>query len=156
MSGVRPRGESDRREAAEGEFDLQRFIDAQERDGCFERALGELRVGRKLTHWMWFVFPQVEGLGRSSTSRYYALSGLDEARAYLRHEVLGPRLLECVRVLAELDGVQAEEILGPLDALKLRSSMTLFLRADPGQPLFRAALDRYFAGRTDGATEALL
>ena len=140
----------------EPEFELQRFIDAQGRDGSFERALAELRAGRKRTHWMWFVFPQVVGLGQSPTSRYYAVSGLDEARAYLRHEVLGARLRECTRALIDLEGVRAEEIFGSLDALKLRSSMTLFLRADPAQPLFRSVLDQYFDGRPDPATEELL
>jgi uncharacterized protein (DUF1810 family) len=143
-------------EAGETEFGLQRFVDEQERDRCYERALGELRGGRKLTHWMWFVFPQIAGLGQSPTSRRYAISGLDEARAYLRHALLGPRLLECSGALTELEGRSAEEIFGPLDALKLRSSMTLFGRADPGQTVFRAVLEKYFAGRPDRATEKLL
>jgi uncharacterized protein (DUF1810 family) len=142
--------------AADQSFELQRFVEAQNRDGCFERSLAELRAGRKRTHWMWFVFPQIAGLGHSPVSRYYAISGLREAGAYLRHQVLGARLLESARVLTELQGVGAEEIFGPVDALKLRSSMTLFLRADPEEPLFQAVLDQYFEGHPDAATDALL
>lgn len=137
-------------------FDLERFVQAQDKDASYERALLEVSGGRKQTHWMWFVFPQVAGLGHSPTARYFAISGLEEARAYLGHPVLGPRLLECARVLAGLEGLAAEEIFGPIDALKLRSSMTLFLRADPSQPLFWAVLERFFDGRPDPATDALV
>jgi uncharacterized protein (DUF1810 family) len=137
-------------------FDLERFVRAQENDACYERALAELRNGRKQTHWMWFVFPQVVGLGHSPTARYFAISGLEEARAYLGHAVLGPRLLECARVLTGLEDTVAEEIFGPIDALKLRSSMTLFLRADRNEALFGAVLERFFDGRPDPATDALV
>lgn len=135
-------------------FDLQRFVDAQ-RDS-YDTALAELRAGAKRSHWMWFVFPQVAGLGRSATAQHFAISGLDEARAYLAHPVLGPRLRECARALAELDGSDPVAVLGPVDAQKLRSSMTLFARADPDEPLFRAVLDRYFGGREDEATTSRL
>ena len=134
--------------------DIERFVDAQA--GVYEQALGELRAGAKTGHWMWFIFPQVAGLGRSDVSRYYAIGSLDEARAYLAHPVLGSRLRESARALLGVDGRSAERILGGIDALKLRSSMTLFLRADPAEPVFRQVLDRYFDGRPDEATEALL
>ena len=138
------------------EFDLERFVRAQNEGQTYEHALAELRAGRKESHWMWFVFPQMAGLGQSATSRHFAVSGLDEAHAYLAHETLGPRLLECCRVLLALENRSAEEVFGPLDALKLRSSMTLFMRAEPGDPLFARVVDRFFAGVPDPATEALL
>jgi uncharacterized protein (DUF1810 family) len=135
---------------------LQRFVDAQDHDGAFGRALAELHAGRKHAHWMWFVFPQLAGLGRSSTARYFAIGSLAEAQAYLHHDVLGPRLRECARALTQLPTTSAEAVLGPLDALKLRSSMTLFLRADPTEPLFQEVLDQYFGGEPDPLTDALL
>ena len=131
-------------------FDLQRFVDAQE-GGTYDGALAELRAGHKRGHWIWFVLPQIAGLGRSETSRYYALSGLDEARAYLAHPVLGPRLVECARALLELPGSDPVAVLGPVDAQKLQSSMTLFARAGD-EPVFAEVLDRYFAGAEDDAT----
>jgi uncharacterized protein (DUF1810 family) len=137
-------------------YGLQRFVTAQDQAGTYSEALQELRAGRKRSHWMWFVFPQVAGLGQSPTSRRYAISSLDEARAYLAHPVLGPRLLECTRALGELEGRSAEEIFGGIDAMKLRSSMTLFAHADPNQPEFSDVLERYFGGRQDTATERLL
>ena len=136
-------------------FDLERFVRAQDSAGTFERAVGELEAGRKTGHWIWFVFPQFAGLGRSATSAHYAISSLDEARAYLAHPVLGPRLIRCARILATAK-VDASEILGGLDATKLRSSMTLFLRASPGEAVFSEVLDRHFGGRADPATDALL
>lgn len=135
---------------------LERFLDAQDEDRCFYRALEELRSGRKRTHWMWFVFPQLAGLGQSATSRHFAIGSLDEARAYLAHPVLGVRLLECANAVVGLEGVSAVDIFGSLDAQKLRSSMALFLRADPAQGVFQRVLDRYFDGRPDPATDALL
>jgi uncharacterized protein (DUF1810 family) len=134
-------------------YDLQRFVAAQDAGGTYGRALAELRNGRKDSHWMWFVFPQAAGLGYSQASRTYAISSLAEAGAYLAHPVLGPRLTECAAILAGLPDRTAEEIFGGLDALKLRSSMTLFMRAAPGEPVFRQVLDRYFGGETDPATE---
>ncbi len=131
-------------------FDLQRFVDAQ-RDS-YDTALAELRAGAKRSHWMWFVFPQVAGLGRSATAQHFAISGLDEAGAYLSHPVLGPRLRECAQALVELDGRAAVAVFGSVDAQKLRSSMTLFAHADPAEPAFRAVLDRYFDGVEDDAT----
>ena len=134
--------------------DLSRFVEAQA--GSYDRALAELRAGRKTGHWMWFVFPQVAGLGRSPTAQHYAISGLEEARAYLAHPVLGPRLVECAQALLDLPGDDAATVLGPVDAVKLRSSMTLFAHADPAQPVFRAVLERYHGGREDEATTSRL
>ena len=135
---------------------LERFVAAQDADGTFDRAVAELRAGRKVSHWMWFVFPQIAGLGRSATARQFAMSSLDEARAYLRHPVLGPRLADSARVLTGVAGRGAEQIFGGLDAQKLRSSMTLFHRADPAEPLFTQVLDQYFDGQPDPATDRLL
>jgi uncharacterized protein (DUF1810 family) len=136
--------------------DLQRYVEAQDRDGTYARALDELRAGRKTSHWMWFVFPQLAGLGQSAMSRAYAIGSLEEAAAYLAHPVLGERLRECCRALLALGSDSAERVLGGIDAVKLRSSMTLFARADPGDPLFRAVLDRYYGGETDPRTESRL
>ncbi|MGY1669395.1 DUF1810 domain-containing protein [Geodermatophilus sp. SYSU D00710] len=135
-------------------YRLSRFVDAQA--GTYPQALAELRAGRKTSHWMWFVFPQVAGLGRSPTAQHYAISELDEARAYLAHPVLGPRLVECAEALTGLDGSDPVTVFGPVDAVKLRSSMTLFARADPSQPVFRAVLEQYFDGREDDATTSRL
>ena len=139
-----------------GSDPLARFVEAQESAGTYERAARELREGRKRSHWIWFVLPQLAGLGHSAMSERYAIASLEEARAYLRHPVLGPRLLEVAEILAGLPGGDAEQVLGPVDALKLRSSMTLFARADPDQPLFEAVLARYFGGAPDPLTESLL
>ncbi len=136
------------------EHDLDRFVRAQDR--VWDDVLAELRGGRKTSHWMWFVFPQAAGLGRSETARYYAIGSLDEARAYLAHPVLGPRLRECAGLLLAVEGRPAEGILGPIDGLKLRSSMTLFLRADPSEQVFALVLDRYYRGEPDPATDAIL
>jgi uncharacterized protein (DUF1810 family) len=132
------------------EHDLRRFVTAQE--GVYESALSELRAGRKTSHWMWFVFPQIAGLGRSATAQRYAIASLEEAEAYLAHPVLGPRLLECARTLTQLSGLSAEQIFGSVDAQKLKSSMTLFACAAPDQPLFRDVLARYFDGAEDQET----
>jgi uncharacterized protein (DUF1810 family) len=137
-------------------YGLQRFVAAQDQAGTYPAAVQELRAGRKRGHWMWFVFPQIAGLGQSPTSRRYAISSLDEARAYLAHPVLGFRLHECAGILSEVEGRSAEEIFGGIDAIKLRSSMTLFTRADPDRPEFRRVLDVYFGGVPDQATERLL
>src|SRR4051794_33511370 len=115
-------------------YDLERFVEAQDGDGTYDRALAELRAGAKRSHWMWFVFPQVAGLGRSPIARHYELDGLEEARAYVDHPVLGPRLVEAAETLCALDTRDARAVLGDVDAMKLRSSMTLFARAAPEQP----------------------
>ena len=133
-------------------YDLDRFVTAQQ--GVHEQALRELRDGRKRGHWMWFVFPQVAGLGHSPTSQHYAIASLDEARAYLAHPVLGPRLRECAAAVAGVTGRSAEQIMGGIDAVKLRSSMTLFHRAAPDEAVFAEVLDRFFDGAPDPATDA--
>lgn len=130
--------------------DVDRFVAAQ--DGIYERALAELRAGNKRSHWMWFVFPQIAGLGGSPTARTYAISDLAEARAYLAHPVLGARLAECARALLAVEGRTAGQILGYPDDLKLRSSMTLFARAADDPALFQAVLDKYYGGEPDPAT----
>ena len=135
-------------------FNLQRFVDAQA--GVYEAALAELAAGRKRTHWMWFVFPQLVGLGSSPMAQAYAISGLEEARAYLAHPVLGPRLLACTNAVNAVEGRSAHEIFGSPDDLKFRSSMTLFARAAPEEPAFRAALGKYFDGAEDPRTTARL
>jgi uncharacterized protein (DUF1810 family) len=134
--------------------DLQRFLDAQA--GVYDGVLAELRSGRKRGHWIWFVFPQLAGLGRSSTSQHYAIASLDEARAYLDHPVLGARLRESAAVVLAADAPSAAAIFGELDAMKVRSSMTLFHRARPDEPVFAAVLARYYDGIPDAATDALL
>jgi uncharacterized protein (DUF1810 family)/uncharacterized protein YndB with AHSA1/START domain len=137
-------------------FDLARFVSAQDGGGTYRRAVAELRAGRKTTHWMWFVFPQIAGLGHSSTAQRFALSSLTEARAYMAHPVLGPRLLECTGIVAETQGRTAQDLFGPVDAQKLRSSVTLFRRAAPGEALFARVIERYFGGMPDPATDRLL
>ena len=137
-------------------YNLERFVAAQDADGTYQSALDELRAGRKTSHWMWFVFPQIAGLGQSPTSRRYAISSLAEAAAYLEHPVLGPRLREAAQILASLKGRGADQIFGGVDAMKLRSSMTLFDRAAPEEPLFAEVLTRYFDGIPDHATDARL
>lgn len=138
------------------DFDLDRFVSAQDERGTYAQALSELRRGRKDSHWMWFVFPQIAGLGFSATSRHFAISSLAEAQAYLAHPVLGPRLVEAAQLVATTEGRTAEQIFGGTDAQKLRSSMTLFSRAAPDEPSFRLVLERYFEGIPDPATEARL
>lgn len=132
-------------------YNLERFVTAQD-GGTYDQATTELREGQKVSHWMWFIFPQIAGLGLSPTSRTYAISSLDEAKAYLSHPVLGPRLVECAGIVARLTGRTAEEIFGVIDAQKLRSSMTLFCRAAPDEPSFTQVLDIYFDGQQDQAT----
>ncbi len=131
-------------------FELSRFVSAQ-RD-VIDRVRIELHAGFKSSHWIWFIFPQIAGLGSSQTARRYALSGLEEARAFIRHPVLGARLLECTTLLLALDDRSAEEILGTIDALKLQSAMTLCLRAVPEETRFRKLLEKYFDGHLDPAT----
>jgi len=137
-------------------FELDRFVSAQDGGGSYRTALHELRQGRKRSHWMWYVFPQLAGLGRSPMAQRYAIGSLAEARAYLADPVLGTRLVEISGALLELESGNAEEILSDVDAVKLRSSMTLFHRAEPDQPVFSAVLDKYFGGQPDPATDQLL
>ncbi|HEX3461007.1 MAG TPA: DUF1810 domain-containing protein [Acidimicrobiales bacterium] len=137
-------------------YNLERFVAAQDAGGIYDRAVGELREGRKRSHWMWFVFPQIAGLGQSAMSREFAISSIEEARAYLRHPVLGPRLIECAGIVAAGPGRSAADVFGGIDAQKLQSSMTLFRRAMPETPEFEAVLDRYFEGQPDPATEGRL
>jgi uncharacterized protein (DUF1810 family) len=137
-------------------YHLARFVTAQDASGTYERALVELRAGRKTGHWMWFVFPQIAGLGQSETSRRYAITSRAEAAAFLQHVLLGPRLVECAHVLEASRALSATEIFGPVDAKKLQSCMTLFLLAAPGEPAFRSVLERYFAGAPDRNTDRLL
>jgi len=133
---------------------LDRFVTAQQ--DVYASALAELRSGRKRGHWMWFVFPQIAGLGRSAAAQHYAIADLAEARAYLAHPVLGPRLVESATVLTGLSGSDPVAVFGSVDAMKLRSSMTLFAAAAPDEPAFRAVLDQFFAGAADPATEQRL
>lgn len=135
-------------------FDLARFVRAQ--GPVFSQVRAELRQGRKASHWMWFVFPQIAGLGASAMSQRYAISSLAEARAYLAQPVLGPRLKECVAILLEGTGGSAHDIFGSPDDRKLHSSLTLFHQAAPDEPLFGRALERFFGGRPDPATLARL
>lgn len=137
-------------------YNLERFIVAQNDGAAYDRALEELRRGRKTSHWMWFIFPQIAGLGKSSLSRRFAISSLAEARAFLQHPTVGPRLIQCATTVDTVRDDSAEQIFGGIDAQKLRSSMTLFDRAAPDEPVFGQVLRRYFDGIPDAATEALL
>jgi uncharacterized protein (DUF1810 family) len=135
-------------------FDLARFVDAQ--GATYPRALQELQAGDKRSHWMWFIFPQVAGLGFSAMAQRYAISGLDEAQAYLQHPVLGERLRVCAAAVNAVTGRTAHQVFGSPDDMKFRSSMTLFGRAAPDEPAFRAALERYFEGQEDPRTLEIL
>jgi uncharacterized protein (DUF1810 family) len=135
--------------------DLNRFIEAQ--NPIYDDVVAELEAGEKRSHWMWFVFPQIAGLGTSTTAQRYSISSLDEARQYLAHPVLGPRLEECCRALLGLEHhVTARDVLGSIDAMKLQSSMTLFAHAATNNPVFERVLDRLCGGAWDTRTEALL
>ena len=131
-------------------FNLVRFTEAQ--DPVYARVCSELRQGRKVSHWMWFVFPQIEGLGRSGMARKFAISSLEEARAYLDHPVLGPRLRECTRLVCQISETTIQEIFGSPDDMKFRSCMTLFSRADSDDGIFQEALNRFFSGEPDELT----
>jgi uncharacterized protein (DUF1810 family) len=135
-------------------FNLSRFLTAQE--PIYEQALAELRAGEKESHWMWFIFPQLTGLGHSSMAREYAIRNLDEARAFLSHPILGPRLLECCNALLAVHGKSASDIMGYPDDLKLRSSMTLFARVAPPRREFHKVLEKYFDNQPDPRTIELL
>lgn len=136
------------------EFDLERFVQAQ--DPVYATVLAELRTGRKRSHWMWFIFPQIAGLGRSEMAQRYAIANGDEAAAYLAHPVLGARLRECASIVAESEGLSAHDIFGHPDELKFRSSMTLFADVAPDEAVFQACIDKYFDGAPDEATLARL
>ena len=136
--------------SAKDSFDLARFISAQ--DAVYDRVIAELQRGRKTGHWMWFIFPQIEGLGSSAISRQYAISGWEEAKAYLQHPVLGPRLRECTQLALAIEGSPIEEIFDYPDDLKFRSSMTLFARVADENEIFVAALEKYFDGEQDRLT----
>lgn len=135
-------------------FDLRRFVEAQA--STYDAALRELKAGCKTSHWMWFIFPQLRGLGFSAASRFYGLSGPDEAAAYLAHPLLGARLRECVAAILGCGDSVADDILGVTDAMKFRSSMTLFAQAARGEALFAQALERFFGGEEDAKTIAML
>jgi uncharacterized protein (DUF1810 family) len=135
-------------------FDLNRFVQAQEE--VYPRALAELKLGRKRSHWMWFIFPQIAGLGHSSTAKFYAIKSKDEARAYLDHPLLGKRLKECAEALLKVEGKSATEILDYPDDLKLRSSMTLFGSASAADSVFTRVLDQYFESEPDQRTLEIL
>jgi uncharacterized protein (DUF1810 family) len=137
-------------------FELERFVAAQNGAQTYQQALIELRLGHKRGHWIWFVFPQLAGLGSSSMSERYAIRSLDEVRAYLQHPVLGERLVECAEVLLGLDGDDPVAVMGTIDALKLRSSMTLFAAAPDPNPAFEHVLARYYRGQADPVTTQLL
>lgn len=145
---------SDDARGADDPHDLAHFVRAQEDD--HERALSEIRRGWKQSHWMWYIFPQLDGLAFSSTSRHFAIKGLDEVRAYLDHPVLGPRLLECAEAVLGVEGRSASEIFGSPDDLKLRSSATLFACVSPPGSVFDRLLGKYYQGRRDGRTLQLL
>ena len=136
------------------EFDLERFVAAQ--DPVYSTVLGELRTGRKRSHWMWFVFPQIEGLGSSEMARRYAIRSSDEAAAYLAHPVLGPRLRECARLVALHHDQEIGEIFDSPDDRKFQSSMTLFADVAPDEAVFQTCLDQFFDGKADPATMARL
>lgn len=131
-------------------FHLQRFVNAQ--NPVFAQVLSELEQGRKVSHWMWFIFPQIQGLGSSSMAQKFGISSLEEARAYLAHPILGPRLRECAELVNRIAGSSIHEIFGSPDDLKFRSSMTLFALADPDTPVFHDVLAKYFAGKPDQLT----
>lgn len=136
------------------DFDLERFVRAQA--SVFERVVSELAEGRKRTHWMWFVFPQIAGLGHSAMARMYAIGSLEEARAYLAHAVLGPRLLQCTELVLRTEGIPLRTIFGSPDDMKFHSSMTLFALASCREAAFHSALDRFFGGKMDDKTVAIL
>jgi uncharacterized protein (DUF1810 family) len=135
---------------------LERFVRAQDHGDIYDDAVAELRAGRKTSHWMWFVFPQIAGLGRSPMAQEFAIASLAEAKAYLAHPVLGPRLVECAEILTTLTGRTAEDVFGSIDAMKLRSSMTLFARAAPDAAVFTQVVGQYFEGSFDELTDRLL
>ena len=135
-------------------YDLSRFLEAQ--NNSYDTALREIRAGRKRSHWMWYIFPQIQGLGYSAMAQHYAIRDLGEAREYLRHPLLGPRLIEISEALLSLDEPDPRRVMGSPDDLKLRSCMTLFQCAAPDQPVFGKVLDKFYGGRPDGRTLEML
>ncbi len=138
----------------DGPFDLKRFISAQE--GVYERVLSELKMGRKRTHWMWYIFPQIDGLGSSPTAKLYAIKSMEEAQAYLEHPVLGARLLECTETVLAIKEASADEIFGYPDNMKLKSCMTLFAVVSGPGYVFKHVIEKYFDGQRDEATLQIL
>ena len=136
------------------DYNIQRFIEAHR--GSFDVALGEIRAGYKVSHWMWYIFPQIKGLGRSEMAKYYAIEDLDEAKAYLAEPVLAEHMQKICEALLENESSNAEEVMGRPDDLKLRSSMTLFKEADPGNEIYQKVLDKFFDGEADGKTLKIL
>ena len=145
--------ENDHR-SSDDPYDLARFVQAQEND--FREALSEIRNGRKRTHWMWYIFPQIDGLGFSPTAKYYSIKNLEEAKAYLAHPILGSRLQECAEAVVRVEGRSASEIFGSPDDLKLRSCATLFASVSPPGSVFDRLLEKYYRGERDGKTLRLL
>ncbi len=145
---------SNKAHGTEDPHDLIRFVEAQ--NGVYDQALAELRGRRKRTHWMWYIFPQIDGLAFSSTSRRYSIKGIEEAKEYLNHPVLGPRLLECMQALVRIEGPSAADIFGSPDDLKLRSCATLFAIVSPADSVFQRVLEKYYPGGPDGKTLQLL
>lgn len=137
-----------------GEFNLERFVEAQ--DPIYGSVTKELRTGKKRSHWIWFIFPQLKGLGWSSTARFYGIESLNEARAYLKHNILGPRLIECATLVHQVESKSAREILSSPDDLKLRSSVTLFREAGSESEIFQAVLDKFYDCQADNKTLELL
>jgi uncharacterized protein (DUF1810 family) len=139
---------------ADDPYDLQRFVEPQNR--CYERVCAELTAGRKESHWMWFIFPQLKGLGHSAMANHYAIKSLQEAEAYLSHAILGPRLRECTELVVQVEGRSVEQIFGDPDDMKFRSSMTLFANTTLENKIFHDALKKYFGGKPDPLTMRLL
>lgn len=139
---------------ADDPYNLHRFVEAQE--GLYAQALSEIRAGWKVTHWMWFIFPQIDGLGTSQTTRFYSIKSRQEAEAYLEHPLLGPRLRECAEAAVKVEGRTAAQIFGPIDERKLQSCATLFAAVSPAGSVFQRVLDRFFQGQRDGRTLELL
>jgi uncharacterized protein (DUF1810 family) len=145
---------SPQQQSSQDPFGLERFVEAQAE--VYDRALAEIKRGDKRSHWMWFIFPQIDGLGHSSTAQFFAIKSVDEAKAYLAHAVLGPRLIECSTVLLQLKGLSASDIFGFPDDLKLRSSMTLFASVSEPDSVFSRVLQHYYQGQPDEKTLELL
>jgi uncharacterized protein (DUF1810 family) len=152
--GPREEEKGSRAQSMTDDYNLQRFLEAQ--GYVYNAVLDELRAGKKSAHWMWYIFPQIKGLGHSGTAQKFAITSLEEAKAYLQHPVLGPRLRECTQLVLNMEGHSAEEIFGYPDNLKFRSCMTLFMTATPDNKVFKDALLKYFDGKPDTLTLDIL